>query len=133
MSYSFRERIKLALKKDLKEKLSLTQEEVDWINENMKKGICAISDEVANAMKNNMPEYKGKSLDEIIDMMSEEEFEDFVREVLQIAKKRLNYKKKKKKQQESESDSESDRESDSDTEGSQESEQTQEKEQECAT
>ena len=134
MSYSFRERIKLALKKDLKEKLSLTQEEVDWINENMKKGICTISDEVANAMKNNMPEYKGKSLDEIIDMMSEEEFEDFVREVLEIAKKRLNYKKKqKKKQQESESDSESDRESDSDAEGSQESEQTQEKEQECAT
>jgi len=131
MSYSFRERIKLALKKDLKEKLSLTQEEVDWINENMKKGICAISDEVANAMKNNMPEYKGKSLDEIIDMMSEEEFEDFVREVLEIAKKRLNYKKKKKKQQESESDSESDKESDSDTEGSQESEQTQEKEEEC--
>lgn len=131
MSYSFRERIKLALKKDLKEKLSLTQEEVDWINENMKKGICAISDEVANAMKKNMPEYKGKSLDEIIDMMSEEEFEDFVREVLEIAKKRLNYKKKKKKQQESESDSESDRESDSDTEGSQESEQTQEKEEEC--
>ena len=134
MSYSFRERIKLALKKDLKEKLSLTQEEVDWINENMKKGICTISDEVANAMKNNMPEYKGKSLDEIIDMMSEEEFEDFVREVLEIAKKRLQYKKKqKKKQKESESDSESDRESDSDTEGSQESEQTQEKEQECAT
>jgi len=134
LSYSFRERIKLALKKDLKEKLSLTQEEVDWINENMKKGICTISDEVANAMKNNMPEYKGKSLDEIIDMMSEEEFEDFVREVLEIAKKRLNYKKKqKKKQQESESDSESDRESDSDAEGSQESEQTQEKEQECAT
>lgn len=131
MSYSFRERIKLALKKDLKEKLSLTQEEVDWINENMKKGICAISDEVANAMKNNMPEYKGKSLDEIIDMMSEEEFEDFVREVLEIAKKRLNYKKKKKKQQESESDSESDKESDSDAEGSQESEQTQEKEEEC--
>ena len=131
MSYSFRERIKLALKKDLKEKLSLTQEEVDWINENMKKGICAISDEVANAMKKNMPEYKGKSLDEIIDMMSEEEFEDFVREVLEIAKKRLNYKKKKKKQQESESDSESDKESDSDTEGSQESEQTQEKEEEC--
>ncbi len=134
MSYSFRERIKLALKKDLKEKLSLTQEEVDWINENMKKGICTISDEVANAMKNNMPEYKGKSLDEIIDMMSEEEFEDFVREVLEIAKKRLNYKKKqKKKQKESESDSESDRESDSDTEGSQEAEQSQEKEQECAT
>ena len=131
MSYSFRERIKLALKKDLKEKLSLTQEEVDWINENMKKGICAISDEVANAMKKNMPEYKGKSLDEIIDMMSEEEFEDFVREVLEIAKKRLNYKKKKKKQQESESDSESDKESDSDAEGSQESEQTQEKEEEC--
>jgi len=134
MSYSFRERIKLALKKDLKEKLSLTQEEVDWINENMKKGICTISDEVANAMKNNMPEYKGKSLDEIIDMMSEEEFEDFVREVLEIAKKRLQYKKKqKKKQKESESDSESDRESDSDTEGSEESEQTQEKEQECTT
>jgi len=134
LSYSFRERIKLALKKDLKEKLSLTQEEVDWINENMKKGICAISDEVANAMKKNMPEYKGKSLDEIIDMMSEEEFEDFVREVLEIAKKRLQYKKKqKKKQKESESDSESDRESDSDTEGSQESEQTQEKEQECTT
>jgi hypothetical protein len=135
MSYSFRQRIKMALQQDLKERLRLTQDEVDWIKENLMKGICSISDEVANAMKEHMAQYKGKSLDEIIDMMTKEQFEDFVREVLEIAKKRLNYKKKQKKKQketESESESESDRESDADAEGSEESEQTQEKEQECA-
>lgn len=76
--------------------------------------ICPISDEMAIALKKYESRFRGKSLDQIIDMMTKEEFEDFVREVLEEAKKRLNYKKKEKKKKQQESDS------DSDTDGSEE-------------
>ena len=95
--------------------------------------ICPISDEFANALAKHDPRFAGKSLDEIIDSMTDAEFEDFVREILEEAKKRLKYKKKEKKKKESEkeTESDSDAESDSDTDGSTE-EQQQEAEVECA-
>lgn len=132
MSYSFRQRLKMAIAKDLREKLGLTQDEIDWLKENIM-NICPISDEFANALAKHDPRFRGKSLDEIIDSMTDAEFEDFVKEIVEEAKKRLKYKKKeKKKQKESdqESDSDSDAESDSDTDGSTEE---QEAEVECVS
>lgn len=120
----------MAIAKDLKEKLSLSQDEIDWIKENLKKGICAISDEFAQALEKHDPRFKGMSLDEIIDKMTDAEFEDFVREVLEEAKKRLKYKKKEKKKQ-VETDNDSDTESDSDTDSSTEEVEEQEAETEC--
>lgn len=130
MSYSFRERLKACIAKDLRQKLRLTQDEIDWIRENLSKGICKISDEFAHALAKNDPRFKGMSLDEIIEKMSDAEFEEFARQVIEEAKKRLKYKKKeKKKQKESESESDSDSDSDSESEPVEE----QEQQQECAT
>lgn len=133
MSYSFRQRIAMAIAKDLRERLGLSQADIDYIKENIMK-ICPVSDEVAKALQKYEHRFKGKSLDEIIDMMTDAEFEDFVKEVLQIAFKKLGYKKKKekKKQQVSESDAETDAETDSDTDGSTEEVEEQEAEVECA-
>ncbi len=130
MSYSFRQRLKIAIAKDLRERLGLSQADIDYIKDNIMK-ICPVSDEVAKALQQYDHRFKGKSLDEIIDMMTDAQFEDFVKEVLEIAFKKLGYKKKKekKKQKESESDSESD--SDSDTDGSTEPVEEQEAEVEC--
>lgn len=132
MSYSFRERLKRAIAKDLKEKLSLTQDEIDWIRENLTKGICSISDEFAKALAKDDPKFKGMSLDEIIDKMTDAEFQEFARQIIEEAKKRLKYKKKekKKKEKESETDSDSDAETDSDSDGS--TEPIEEQEVECA-
>lgn len=129
MSYSFRQRLKIAIAKDLKERLRLSQADIDFIKENIMK-ICPVSDDVAKALQQQDYRFKGKSLDEIIDMMSDAEFEDFVKEVLEIAFKKLGYKKKKekKKQQESETDSDAESDSDSETEPKEE----QEAEVECA-
>jgi len=130
MSYSFRQRLKIAIAKHLRERLGLSQADIDYIKDNIMK-ICPVSDEVAKALQQYDHRFKGKSLDEIIDMMTDAQFEDFVKEVLEIAFKKLGYKKKKekKKQKESESDSESD--SDSDTDGSTEPVEEQEAEVEC--
>ena len=128
MSYSFRERIRRAIAKDLRERLGLSQADIDYIKENIMK-ICPVSDDVAKALQNDY-RFKGKSLDEIIDMMTDAEFEDFVREVLEIAFKKLGYKKKKEKKKQQESESESDAESDSDSDCSTQEEQ--EAEVECA-
>lgn len=132
MSYSFRERLKLAIAKDLRERLGLSQADIDYIKENIMK-ICPVSDDLAKALQKYDHRFKGKSLDEIIDMMTDAEFEDFVKEVLEVAFKKLGYKKKKekKKQQVSESDAETDAETDSDTDGSTEEVEEQEAEVEC--
>lgn len=128
MSYSFRERLKACIAKDLREKLSLTQDEIDWIKENLTGELCRISDEFAEALAKHDPRFSGKNLDEIIELMTDDEFEDFVREVIEEAKKRLKYKKKEKKKQkesdeeESEEESEKDSDSDSDTTSEQEQE-----------
>ena len=124
----------MAIAKDLKERLGLSQADIDYIKENIMK-ICPVSDEVAKALQKYEHRFKGKSLDEIIDMMTDAEFEDFVKEVLQIAFKKLGYKKKKveakeKKKKQSETDAEID--SDSDTDGSTEEVDEQEAEVECA-
>jgi len=133
MSYSFRQRLKMALAKELREKLSLSQADVQYIKDNIMK-ICPVSDEVAKALAKHDHRFKGMSLDEIIDKMTDAEFEDFVREVLDIAFKKLAYKKKadkKKKQAEAEAESDTDAETDSDS-TSEESVQ-EEAEVECST
>jgi len=131
MSYSFRERIKLAIAKNLRERLGLSQADINYIKENIMK-ICPVSDEVAKALQQYDHRFKGKSLDEIIDMMTDSEFEDFVKEVLEIAFKKLGYKKKKEKKKQVESESDSDAETDSDSDSTEEATQEQEAEVECA-
>lgn len=131
MSYSFRERIKRAIAKDLRERLGLSQADIDYIKENIMK-ICPVSDDVAKALQQNDYRFKGKSLDEIIDMMTDAEFEDFVREVLEIAFKKLNYKKKKEKKKQKQQESESDSDAESDSDSDEEAEKKQEAEVECA-
>ena len=82
MSYSFRQRLKMALRKSLAEKLGLTQEDKEYILENIMK-ICPTSDEVAKAMRDF--ERQKISIDEFIDKLSEADFEDFVKEVPALA------------------------------------------------
>lgn len=94
--------------------------------------ICPVSDDVAKALQQNDYRFKGKSLDEIIDMMTDAEFEDFVREVLEIAFKKLNYKKKKEKKKQKQQESESDSDAESDSDSDEEAEKKQEAEVECA-
>ena len=131
MSYSFRQRLKIAIAKDLREKLRLTQDEIDWIKENIKKGICAISDEFDQALAKHDPRFKGMSLDQIIDKMTDAEFEEFARQVIEEAKKRLKYKKKEKKKQKESDEEESEEESDKDSDSDSTSEPEQEAEVEC--
>lgn len=134
MSYSFRQRLKIALReKDLAEHLKLTQEEVDFIKENLM-DICPISDTVAQAFKESIN--SKKSLDEIIDQMSDAEFEDLCRVVFEKAKengiwlKKKLMKKKKEREQAKQTDSDSDSDSDSDGDLDDEAEE-QEAEVEC--
>ena len=119
--------------KELKERLSLSQEEVDYIKQHLM-DICPYSDKVTEAYKESIR--SGKSLDQIIDEMTDAQFEDLCREVFDLSKKAGIWLKKKKKKQEAEeeteSESDSDAESDSDTEGSEEATAEQEAEQECS-
>ena len=113
MSYSFRERLKIALReKELKEKLRLTQEEVDYIKEHLM-DICPYSDKVTQAYKESIS--SGKSLDQIIDEMTDDQFEDLCREVFEQAKKNDVWAKKKKKKVEAEAEAEAEAESDTDS------------------
>ncbi len=113
MSYSFRERLKIALReKELKEKLKLSQEEVDYIKENLM-DICPYSDKVTEAYKESIR--SGKSLDQIIDEFTDEQFEDLCREVFELAKKNGVWAKKKKKKVEAEAEAEAESDSDSDS------------------
>ena len=130
MSYSFRERLKIALReKELKEKLRLTQEEVDFIKENLI-DICPFSDKVTEAYKESIR--SGKSLDQIIDELSDADFEDLCREVFELAKKNGVWAKKKKKKVEAEAEAESDSDSDSDSDADSVDAEAEEQEVECS-
>lgn len=120
MSFTFRERLKIALREKLAEKLGLTEEDKKFILDNLFK-ICPTSDEVAKAYRDSIG--SNASIDEIVDKMSDSDFEDFVETVLEIAFKKLGYKKGKKKSAEPEEEKDSDSDSDSD---SQEQEQEEE-------
>lgn len=129
MSYSFRERLKIALReKELKEKLRLTQEEVDFVKEHLM-DICPYSDKVTQAYKESIR--SGKSLDQIIDEMTDDQFEDLCREVFDLAKKNGIWAKKKKKKAEAEAEAESDSDSDSDTDADAVDAEAEEQEVEC--
>ena len=130
MSYSFRERLKIALRqKELKDKLRLTQEEVDYIKEHLM-DICPYSDMVTQAYRESIR--SGKALDQIIDEMTDEQFEDLCREVFELAKKNGVWAKKKKKKAEAEAEAESDSDSDSDSDADSVDAEADEQEVECS-
>ena len=127
MSYSFRQRLRMALKDKLNEKLGLTQEDVDYLWDNIK-NICPISDELLNALKDS--EKREENIDEIVDHLTEQEFEELVAEVLELGFAKLGYKKGKKKKK-VEEESETDSDSDSDSDGAEESVEEVEAEAQC--
>jgi len=122
MSYSFRERLKIALrekdKQSLREKLGLSEKDIEFLLDNIRR-VCSISDEILVALKENDFRFKDMDIDEIVEKLSKQEFEDLVAEWLERALKKLGYKKqadKKEVEEEPEEESESDSDSDSETE-----------------
>jgi len=105
MSYSFRERLRMALKKDaknrLKMKLGLSQKDADKLMDNIRR-VCSISDEMLNAMRNEMPRFYDKDIDKIIEEMTDAEFEDFLAEWVERALVKLGMKQKSKEEIEKE-------------------------------
>ncbi len=126
MSYSFRERLKIALREDLKEKLGLSQKDVEFMWDNIG-SICPISDELLDALRKHDPQFEGKDIDQIVDMLTKQEFADLVAEVLEHGFKKLAYKKQKDKkkveeepEKEVEEESETDSDADSDADATEE-------------
>mgnify|MGYP006429413457 FL=1 len=111
MSYSFRERLRIALRQKLKEKLSLSEKDIKFLWENIGT-FCNHSDELIDALKKY--ENSGKTIDEIVDELDDQDFEDLVKEVIAFGFKKLNYKKQKESKAEKETDTDSDSDSDAD-------------------
>ncbi len=133
MSYSFRERLYIALKDKLREQLKLSQADVQFLKDNIM-SICPISDELLKIMKEKYPEYKDMDIDEIVEKLSDQDFIELCDEVIKRGFKKLNYNKKKDKKkvaEEPEQDSDSDADSDSDSDSVTEEEPEQEVE--CET
>ncbi len=110
MSYSFRERLRIALRQKLKEKLSLSEKDIKFLWENIGT-FCSHSDELIDALKKY--ENSGKTIDEIVDALDNQDFEDLVKEVIEFGFKKLNYKKQKESEKKSE-DTDNDSDSDAD-------------------
>ncbi len=132
MSYSFRERLRMALKKDakhrLKTKLGLSQKDADELMDNIRR-VCSISDEMLIALKNDMPRYADKDIDQIIEEMSDYEFEEFLMEWVERALAKLGMKKKSK--EEIEKETEAEKEDEQETEEKEVEAETEEVEAEC--
>jgi hypothetical protein len=111
MSYSFRERLRIALRQKLKEKLSLSEKDIKFLWENIGT-FCSHSDELIDALKKY--ENSGKTIDEIVDELDDQDFEDLVKETIEHGFKKLNYKKQKDATKEKETDTDSDSDSDAD-------------------
>lgn len=122
MSYSFRERLAMAMER-IKRKMKLTQEEVDYIIQNLKE-YCWMSDELLIATYH----IKGEQVDEYAKKISDEEFDEVAKAIIRkmLADKKKAKKKQKKEQKETDSDTESD------TDGETEEAEAQEQEVECA-
>ena len=105
MSYSFRERLRIALKKDaknrLKMKLGLSQKDADKLMDNIRR-VCSISDDMLKAMRNEMPRFYDKDIDQIIEELTDAEFEDFLEEWVEKALAKLGMTKKSKEEIEKE-------------------------------
>lgn len=105
MSYSFRERLRMALKKDakdrLKTKLGLSQKDADELMDNIRR-VCPISDTMLKALQKDMPRFANKDIDQIIEEMTDAEFEDFLMEWVERALAKLGMKKKSKEEIEKE-------------------------------
>ncbi len=95
----------MALKKDaknrLKMKLGLSQKDADKLMDNIRR-VCSISDEMLNAMRNEMPRFYDKDIDKIIEEMTDAEFEDFLAEWVERALVKLGMKQKSKEEIEKE-------------------------------
>jgi len=119
MSYSFRERLRMALKKDaknrLKMKLGLSQKDADKLMDNIRR-VCSISDEMLNAMRNEMPRFYDKDIDQIIEEMTDAEFEDFLAEWVERALVKLGMTKKSKEEIEKEDAEEKEDQEETETE-----------------
>lgn len=105
MSFSFRERLRIALKNDaknrLKTKLGLSQKDADELMDNIRR-VCPISDEMLKALQKDMPRFANKDIDQIIEEMTDAEFEDFLMEWVERALAKLGMKKKSKEECEKE-------------------------------
>lgn len=105
MSYSFRERLRMALKRDaknrLKMKLGLSQKDADKLMDNIRR-VCPISDEMLKALQKEMPRFYDKDIDQIIEEMTDAEFEDFLAEWVERALAKLGMTKKSKEEIEKE-------------------------------
>lgn len=131
MSFGFRERLRMALRQSLKEKLGLSEKDIQFIWENIGT-FCSHSDDLLEALKKY--EHSDKSIDEIVEELSDADFADLVREILEFGFKKLDYKKQKDEKKSEEKSEEKETDSDSDTDAdSVESEtvQTEEQEVEC--
>ncbi len=122
MSLSWRERV-ARTKKRLMEALDLTQEDWDYIKENIGM-FCENSDEKMRAelRSRGIPETQ-ENIDKLVEEMMEYQFVDMTKEIIEEIFEKLGYikkKKRKKKQTEKEQEEEavdSDSDSDSDSDG----------------
>lgn len=91
----------MALKRDaknrLKDKLGLSEKDAQKLLDNIR-SVCSISDDMLLALKNNDPFFADKDIDQIIEEMSDADFEDFLAEWVDRALKKLGMKKKSKEE-----------------------------------
>jgi len=122
LSLSWRERVKRT-KKRLMEALDLTQEDWDYIQDNIGT-FCENSDEkIREELRSrDLPETQ-ENIDKIVNEMESYQFEEMTQEIIEEIFEKLGYikkKKRKKKQTEKEQEEEtvdSDSDSDSDSDG----------------
>lgn len=123
MSFNWREMIKRAyIKKELKEKLKLSEEDWNFIQDNIGE-FCRESDAQVRLIYGD-----NCNVDDVVKNMTEYEFMEMSQEVLRKVLERLRYKKKKKKKQK-----EKEEQTDEEKSNEQEDEEHAEEEIECQT
>lgn len=134
MSYSFRERLRIALKEDaknrLKTKLGLSQKDADKLMDNIRR-VCPISDDMLKSMREQMPRFYDKNIDVIIEEMTDAEFEDFLAEWVERALVKLGMKQKSKEEIEKENAEEKEDETEAEEKEVEAEAETEEAEAEC--
>lgn len=119
MSLQWRERLRRAQKR-LAEQLGLTQEDLNFIWENIG-SFCSLSDErVREVLEGEGKPLTQEEVDKLVEEMPQYQFDEMTKDVILEVLEKLGYvikKKRKKKQSETEEEKESDSDSDSDAEG----------------
>lgn len=127
MSLSWRERLQRA-KTRLMEQLGLEQEDWNFIKENIG-AFCEKSDEqVRQVLESDGKELTQQNIDELVENMYQDEFDEMCRDIILEVLKNFGYKiKKKQKEKEKESeDEDEEKESDSESETESEGQETEE-------